>query len=46
MLIINYITELMKYKSLFYEELINTLIKIKYTYKKMIMIITNHNILR
>ena len=28
MLIINYITELMKYKSLFYEELINTLIKI------------------
>lgn len=28
MLIINYITELMKYKSLFYEELINALIKI------------------
>ena len=28
MLIINYITELMKYKSLFYDELINTFIKI------------------
>ena len=28
MLIINYITELMKYKSLFYDELINAFIKI------------------